>query len=138
MNQLTDYNNDLILDISNELYERVKVAINAGVKRWNIIIDPGIGFAKNFNQNLEILKRLNEFNGKNSLLEGFPCLIGVSRKQFIGKVINQPIPQNRNWGTAAACTAAISAGVDILRVHDVKEMLDVAKVADSIWRVNKK
>ncbi|GET02501.1 dihydropteroate synthase [Rhizophagus clarus] len=138
MNQLTDYNNDLILDISNELYERVKVAINAGVKRWNIIVDPGIGFAKKFNQNLEILKRLNEFNGKNSLLEGFPCLIGVSRKSFIGKVTDQPIPQNRNWGTAAACTAAISAGADILRVHDVKEMLDVIKVSDSIWRVNKK
>ncbi|RGB34019.1 Dihydropteroate synthase-like protein [Rhizophagus diaphanus] len=138
MNQLTDYNNDLILDISNELYERVKAAINAGVKRWNIIIDPGIGFAKKFDQNLEILKRLKEFNGKNSLLEGFPSLIGASRKNFIGKVIDQPIPQNRNWGTAAACTAAISADVDILRVHDVKEMLDVVKVADSIWRVNKK
>lgn len=137
MNQLTDYN-DLILDISNELYERVKAAINAGVKRWNIIIDPGIGFAKKFDQNLEILKRLKEFNGKNSLLEGFPSLIGASRKNFIGKVIDQPIPQNRNWGTAAACTAAISADVDILRVHDVKEMLDVVKVADSIWRVNKK
>ncbi|CAB4441303.1 unnamed protein product [Rhizophagus irregularis] len=137
MNQLTDYN-DLILDISNELYERVKAAINAGVKRWNIILDPGIGFAKKFDQNLEILKRLKEFNGKNSLLEGFPSLIGASRKNFIGKVIDQPIPQNRNWGTAAACTAAISADVDILRVHDVKEMLDVVKVADSIWRVNKK
>ncbi|CAG8584448.1 3735_t:CDS:1 [Funneliformis caledonium] len=138
MSRLTEYGDDLISDISNELFERVNAAINAGIKRWNIIIDPGIGFAKKLDHNLEIIKRLNELNGKRSLLEGFPCLIGVSNKRFIGEVINQPIPKNRCWGTAAACAAAVLAGVNILRVHDVKEMLDVTKVADSIWRVTKK
>ncbi|CAI2175476.1 17556_t:CDS:1 [Funneliformis geosporum] len=137
MSRLTEYGDDLILDISNELCERVQAAINAGIKRWNIIIDPGIGFAKKLDQNLEIIKRLNELNGKHSPLEGYPCLIGVSNKRFIGEVINQPIPKNRCWGTAAACTAAVLAGVDILRVHDVKEMLDVIKVADSIWRITR-
>ncbi|CAG8451784.1 9352_t:CDS:2 [Acaulospora colombiana] len=125
---------DLISDICAELFERVKQAIEAGVKRWNIIIDPGIGFAKNSSQNFQILKRFHELMGEGSPLKGFPCLIGVSRKGFIGEATKQSVAKNRGWGTAAACSAAIAGGVDILRVHDVKEMVDVARVSDRIWR----
>ncbi|KAG9307286.1 hypothetical protein G9A89_017114 [Geosiphon pyriformis] len=133
MTHFTQYE-DVIIDICYELSERVNHAIQAGVKRWNIIIDPGIGFAKDYSQNFQILRRLSDMISQNSPLEGFPCLLGPSRKGFIGHVIQQSEAKNRVWGTAAACTASVAGGVDILRVHDVKEMVDVVKVADSIWR----
>ncbi|CAJ0827217.1 6250_t:CDS:2 [Entrophospora sp. SA101] len=125
MQKLTQYDN-VISDISNELYERVQHAMESGVKRWNIIIDPGFGFAKNYEQNFEILRKLKEFNGENGPFEGFPCLVGPSRKNFIGLATNQPIANKRGYGTAAACAASISGGANVLRVHDVKEMADVA------------
>ncbi|CAG8528057.1 12958_t:CDS:2 [Ambispora leptoticha] len=133
MSTLTNYD-DIITDISRELGERVNSALKAGVKRWNIIIDPGIGFAKNYEQNFQILRKLSDIISENSPLRGFPCLVGPSRKKFIGQTIQQAEAQNRVWGTAAACTASIAGGADILRVHDVKQMLDVVKVADKIWR----
>ncbi|CAG8584868.1 11842_t:CDS:2 [Acaulospora morrowiae] len=133
MADLSNYD-DLISDICTELLERVRKAIKAGVKRWNIIIDPGIGFSKNFAQNFQILRRCHELVGEGSPLEGFPCLIGPSRKGFIGNATGQPDAKKRGWGTAAACSAAIAGGVDVLRVHDVKEIIDVAKVSDCIWR----
>ncbi|CAG8463757.1 237_t:CDS:2 [Dentiscutata erythropus] len=133
MTKLTQYE-DIITDICSELFERVEKAIEAGVKRWNIIIDPGIGFAKNYEQSFQILKRLHELTGRNSPFEGFPCLVGPSRKGFIGDATKQPDAKKRGWGSAAACTASIAGGADVLRVHDVKEMVDVAKVSDRIWR----
>ncbi|CAG8559627.1 1150_t:CDS:2 [Diversispora eburnea] len=136
MTKLNQYD-DVITDICEELFERVQRSIEAGVRRWNITIDPGIGFAKNFDQNFQILNRLQELNGNDSPFEGFPCLVGPSLKAFIGKAINQPDAQKRVWGTAAACSAAIAGGTDILRVHNVKEMLDVAKVSDKIYRISK-
>ncbi|CAG8510292.1 44566_t:CDS:2 [Gigaspora margarita] len=133
MTKLTQYE-DIIKDICSELSERVEQAIKAGVNRWNIIIDPGIGFAKNHEQSFQILKRLHELTGKNSPFEGFPCLVGPSRKGFIGDATKQPDAKKRGWGSAAACAASIAGGADVLRVHDVKEMVDVAKVSDRIWR----
>ncbi|CAG8656755.1 13796_t:CDS:2, partial [Cetraspora pellucida] len=132
MLKLTQYE-DIITDICSELFERVERAIEAGVKRWNIIIDPGIGFAKDYQQNFQILKRLHELTGENSPFEGFPCLVGPSRKGFIGEATKQPDAKKRGWGSAAACSASIAGGADVLRVHDVKEMVDVAKVSDRIW-----
>ncbi len=128
MQQLTDYD-DLIGEIYQFFQERIAAAIACGVNREQIIIDPGIGFAKTFEQNLEIIRRLSEFKS----LE-LPILIGVSRKSFIGKILDQPDPKQRIWGTAAACCAAIGNGANIVRVHDLPEMWDVCRVADAIWK----
>lgn len=130
MQQLTNYD-DVIAEIRNFLAEQIAKATNAGIKREKIIIDPGIGFAKNYKQNLEIFRRLPELGQLNC-----PILMGPSRKSFIGHILNQPDPKKRVWGTAAACCAAIFNGADIVRVHDIKEMHDVCSVADAIIRNN--
>jgi 2-amino-4-hydroxy-6-hydroxymethyldihydropteridine diphosphokinase/dihydropteroate synthase len=134
MNTLTSYPDGIIETVGRELLERVCAAEAAGVRRWRIILDPGIGFAKTQDQNLELLRRLDELS-KYPGLEGFPWLVGTSRKAFIGKITGVKQASERTWGTAAAITAAIQGGADIVRVHDVKEMGQVAKVADAIWRV---
>ena len=126
MQQMTDYQ-DVIQEISNFLSQQITAAVAAGITREKIIIDPGIGFAKNLEQNLEIFRRLKELKKLNC-----PILIGASRKSFIGRILNQPDPKARVWGTAAACCAAIFNGADILRVHDVEQMRDVSMVADAI------
>ena len=128
MQTLTDYD-DLIREIVEFLATRIQAAIATGIDRRLIIIDPGIGFAKKTAQNLEILRQLPAFQ-----VLGCPILIGVSRKRFIGQILNQPDPQARVWGTAAACVSAIAKGADILRVHDVAEMHDACRVADALWR----
>jgi dihydropteroate synthase len=128
MLQLTDYQN-LVPEILIWLRGRMEAAIAAGIAPGQIAIDPGIGFAKNDRQNLELLRRLAEFQTLHC-----PIVLGVSRKRFIGHILNQSDPKQRGWGTAAACTAAIAGGADILRVHDVAPIRDVARVADAIWR----
>jgi len=128
MQQMTEYS-QLIGEIYEFLESRIAAAIAAGVDKANIIIDPGIGFAKNYQQNLELLRSLPEFSSL-----GCSLLVGSSRKSFIGHILNQPNPEARVWGTAATCCAAIAGSADILRVHDVKEMRDVCRVADAIWR----
>ena len=130
MQKMTDYQ-DVIEEISNFLSAQITKATAAGIKREKIIIDPGIGFAKNLEQNLEIFRRLTELKKLNC-----PILVGPSRKSFIGKILNQPDPKARVWGTAAACCAAIFNGADILRIHDVEQMRDVSMVADAISRAN--
>lgn len=128
MQQLTDYT-----DLMGELYEflarRSEAAMAAGISADRVILDPGIGFAKTFTQNLEILRQLPNLRSL-----GFPLLVGTSRKSFIGHILNQPDPQQRVFGTAATCCAAIAGQADILRVHDVAEMRDVCRVADALWR----
>ncbi|WP_353929009.1 dihydropteroate synthase [Okeanomitos corallinicola TIOX110] len=128
MQQYTDYQ-DLMGEIYSFLSQQIKVAVSAGISSDKIIIDPGIGFAKNYHQNLEIFRQLPELKKLEC-----PILVGASRKSFIGKIINQPEPKARVWGTAAACCAAIFNGADILRVHDVAQMKDVSLVADAIYR----
>ncbi|MFM6105394.1 MAG: dihydropteroate synthase [Sphaerospermopsis kisseleviana] len=128
MQQHTDYQ-DLMGEIYSFLSQQIKAAITAGIQQEKIIIDPGIGFAKNYDQNLEIIRSLPTFKTLKC-----PILVGASRKSFIGKILNQPEPKARVWGTAAACCAAIFNGADILRVHDVAEMRDVSLVADAIYR----
>lgn len=114
-----------------ELKQRVDAAIAAGIRRWRIILDPGIGFAKTQEQNLKLL-RMDKFTRPG--LKGLPHLYGSSRKGFIGKITGVEEPKDRVWGTAATVTAAIRSGADIVRVHDVKEMAQVAKMADAIYR----
>jgi dihydropteroate synthase len=128
MQKLTDYR-DLIGEIGEFLESRIAAAVAAGIDQSQIIIDPGIGFAKTYSQNLEILRELPNFRALNC-----PLLVGVSRKSFIGHILNQPEAKQRVWGTAAACTGAIANSADILRVHDVREMHDVCQVADAIFR----
>ena len=128
MQQMTDYV-DLIPEVRGFLQEQVDRAIAAGIERHQIALDPGIGFAKTYEQNLELLRRGTELRSL-----GYPLLVGPSRKSFIGKILDQPDPKQRVWGTAAACCAAIAHSADILRVHDVRNMYDVCRVADAIWR----
>ena len=131
MQDMTDYQN-LVSDIIEFLKTQIQNAIACGVDSSKIIIDPGIGFAKTTQQNLELLRRLSEFKALK-----VPILIGTSRKSFIGKIINQQDPQNRVWGTAATCCSAIMSGADILRIHDVAEIYDVSRVTDAIYRSTK-
>ena len=128
MQNLTDYSN-LIAEIYNFLNQQINKAIELGIPKSHIIVDPGIGFAKTANQSLELLQRLTELKDL-----GFPMLVGVSRKSFMRLILNQDDPKKRVWGTAAACYGAISRGADILRVHDVAQMYDVCRVADAIER----
>ncbi len=119
---------DLIEDIKHELMESVELALQAGVSPQNIILDPGIGFGKTLEQNLELIRRLAEFKSL-----GYPLLLGPSRKGFIGFTLNLP-PEERLEGTAAAVTLCIDRGADIIRVHDVQAMLRVARMTDAIVR----
>lgn len=128
MQQLTDYG-DVVAEVCGWLQQRAEAAISSGIPSTAIALDPGIGFAKTADQNLEILRRLPELKAL-----GYPVLVGPSRKSFIGKILDQPDPQQRVWGTAAACCAAIAGGADILRIHDAAAMHDVRRVADAIWR----
>ena len=133
MNKLTDYPGGLIPTIASELLDRVEAAEQAGIRRWRIILDPGIGFAKTGEQNLEILRRFDELRNWPGL-RGFPWLVGSSRKNFIGKVTGVTEPKQRLMGTSATVAAAIFGGADIVRVHDTEQMVQVAKMSDAIWR----
>ncbi len=117
---------NLLEDVKKELLESVNIAHSAGVKDEQIILDPGIGFGKTVEQNLELINRLDELKSL-----GYPLLLGVSRKSFIGYTLNLP-PEERLEGTAAACTIGIVRGAAILRVHDVKFMARIASMTDAI------
>ncbi len=119
---------DLIADVCRELMESVALALAAGVRAESIILDPGIGFGKTVEQNLELLNRLDEIRAL-----GFPILLGPSRKSFIGFTLNLP-PDQRAEGTAAAVSVGIVRGADIIRVHDVTMMARVARMTDAIVR----
>ncbi len=117
----------LIPEIMDYLREGILIAQKAGVADDKIIIDPGIGFGKTIGDNLEILRRLGEFTGFEK-----PILIGPSRKSFIGKTLGDLPVTERLEGTAAAVAIGIFNGANIIRVHDVKEMVRVARIADAI------
>lgn len=123
----TDYD-DLIPDILYELEESVNIAYRAGVKDNQVIIDPGIGFGKDLDQNLEVMKHLSSFCNL-----GYPLLLGTSRKSMIGKTLDLPVDE-RVEGTAATVAYGIASGADIVRVHDVKEISRVAKMTDAMVR----
>lgn len=135
MTKLTSYPAGLIETVGRELLERVQAAEAAGIRRWRIILDPGIGFSKDQDQNLELLRRMGDLR-RYPGLQGLPWLVGTSRKSFIGRITNhRKRAEERTWGTAAAIAASIQGGADIVRVHDVREMSEVAKMSDAIWRV---
>lgn len=124
----TAYYNDIMTEVISSLRNSINLANQAGVRRENIIIDPGLGFGKTWQFDMEIIRRLDELK----TLER-PILVGPSRKSFIKMILNLPAKE-RVEGTAAAVAIAISQGADIVRVHDVKEMVRVCRVSDAIMR----
>lgn len=124
-----EYQN-LIEDVKRELMDSVALARKAGIEESHIILDPGIGFGKTREHNLELINRLDEIR-----MLGYPILLGPSRKSFIGYTLDLP-PDQRVEGTAATIAIGIARGADIVRVHDVTEMARVAKMTDAIVRAN--
>ena len=118
---------DVVGEITAFLARALERAMAAGVHRDRVIIDPGIGFGKTVKHNLEILCKLGELSCLNR-----PILVGTSRKSFIGRVLGVESPAQRIWGTAATVALAVAAGVHILRVHDVAQMHQVARMAYAV------
>lgn len=123
---------DVVKEIISTLEESIKKAKSSGITADKIIIDPGIGFGKTLEHNIEILKRLDEFKRL-----GYPICVGTSRKSFIGKMLNSDDSGDRLAGTLATCAIAVMKGAKILRVHDVKETVQAARVADSVIKSGK-
>lgn len=119
---------DVVEDVARFLGERARFAMDRGVRRERIVLDPGIGFGKTLAHNVDLLANLHAF-----LQLGFPVLVGPSRKGFIGQLTHRSV-EGRAWGTAAVVGLAVEQGVSILRVHDVAEMKDVVTVAGAIAR----
>ncbi|MFA4981335.1 MAG: dihydropteroate synthase [Candidatus Omnitrophota bacterium] len=120
---------NVMKEVAGELQRSIKIAVDAGVKKEKVIIDPGIGFSKTAEHNLVILNRLDEIKAL-----GYPVCVGTSRKSFIGKVLGIEGTNNRLAGTLATCVMAIMKGANILRVHDVREVVAVSRMTDSVLR----
>ncbi|MFZ9148087.1 dihydropteroate synthase [Vulcanococcus sp.] len=130
MDSLTDYGDAGVVDgVLSELQRASDRAQSAGVRCEQLVWDPGLGFSKTTEQNLELLRGLPRLRA-----EGIPLLVGPSRKRFIGAVLNEPRAKARLWGTAAVVAQCVSAGVDVVRVHDGGPIVQVARMADALWR----
>ena len=128
MNELCEYEN-VLSEVNCSFETLIKNALEKNISRQNIIIDPGIGFSKDINQNLEILKNLDVFKNLN-----LPILIGASRKRFIGEILNEKNPKERDIGTLAISCLCAQFKIHIVRVHNVKINSQILKVADRIYR----
>ncbi|MFW5907694.1 MAG: dihydropteroate synthase [Candidatus Natronoplasma sp.] len=117
---------DVMGDISSFFLKRIEAAHEAGIKDENIIIDPGIGFGKGLEHNLEIIRRLDEFTSF-----GYPVLLGASRKSFLGEILGKEA-EERLYGSLAVAASAVEKGASILRVHDVKETVDVVETMEAV------
>lgn len=124
----TDYDKDIMESIKEFLIESIKIAKSAGIDDRKIVLDPGIGFGKTLEQNIEVMARLDELKDL-----GYPILLGTSRKSMIGKILDLE-PKDRVEGTIATTVLGIKSGVDIVRVHDVLENIRAIKVTDAICR----
>jgi dihydropteroate synthase len=129
--QKTAFARDVLKDVQQGLRKSLESARRAGVRKSQIILDPGIGFGKSSAQNFELLLKLPQLAKL-----GYPILVGTSRKGFLGKTLSRngkaTPPKERIWGTAATVTASILGGAHIVRVHDVAEMAQLARVTDSV------
>jgi len=128
MNELCKYEN-VLSEVKSSFETLIKNALEKNISRKNIIVDPGIGFSKDINQNLEILRNLDVFKNLN-----LPILIGASRKRFIGEILNEKNPKERDIGTLAISCLCSQFNIDIVRVHNVKLNYQILKVADRIYR----
>ncbi|GGA71054.1 dihydropteroate synthase [Ornithinibacillus halotolerans] len=131
-NRTNENYTSLLDDMKCDLEESIEIALRAGVPVENIILDPGIGFAKNAKDNLVVMNNLDKLTNM-----GYPLLLATSRKRFIGEVLNVP-PKERDNGTAATTCLGISKGANIVRVHNVKLHVEVAKMMDAMLRVEEK
>ena len=129
MNELSRYEN-VLSEVKCSIENLIKNALEKNISKTNIVIDPGIGFSKDLNQNLEILKNLDFFKDLN-----LPILIGASRKRFIGEILNEINPKERDIGTLAISCLCSYFNIDIVRVHNVKMNYQILKVADRICRM---
>ena len=120
---------DVVGEVRSYLEEGIGIAVQAGVERGKILIDPGIGFGKTLSHNLTILKRLDELRGL-----GRPIVLGTSRKKFIGSILDIPVPEQRVDGTSATVTLGIERGASVVRVHDVARMGQVVRMTDAILK----
>lgn len=126
MQQAPQYDN-VLADVMSFLARRIQYALDAGIPREMLVVDPGIGFGKNLEHNLTLIRFIKNFHRL-----GVPVLVGPSRKRFIGTILQMEEPQQRTFGTAAVVAWCAMAGVQIIRVHDVKEMIQVVRVLGSV------
>ena len=126
---LRPHYDDVIADLRAFFERQIAYALSHSVSDAQIWLDPGLGFGKTAQHNLEILRRLPELKAL-----GYPLVVGASRKKFLGKILGTDDPQDRMEGTAAAVAWSIAGGADVVRVHDVREMARVARVSDAIAR----
>ncbi|QLG70183.1 hypothetical protein HG535_0A01220 [Zygotorulaspora mrakii] len=132
----------LLRSIAHELSERYAQAIGEGIRRWQLILDPGLGFAKNGKQNLEIIRQLDLLKNYACILESgefvnfknIPILVGPSRKAFIGKITKDDDPKDRDFATASVISSCIGFGADIVRVHNVVDCSKTIKIANTLYR----
>ncbi|WP_114992624.1 dihydropteroate synthase [Synechococcus sp. UW179A] len=130
MDDCTDYGDQgVVAGVLQELRLSTNRALQAGLSQDQLIWDPGLGFAKTTDQNLQLIRQLDELQQ-----DGIPLLLGPSRKRFIGAVLDQPRAKARIWGTAAVCARAVEAGVHVLRVHDVGPISQVVTMAAAVAR----
>ena len=127
MNSLSSYE-DVVQDVYLELKELTDNALESGIYKEQIIWDPGLGFAKTTEQNISILKNLDLFSS-----QGYPLLIGPSRKRFIGDLIKEPIEKKRIWGTVAVACRCVQSKINIIRVHDVEPISKAVLMSEAIW-----
>jgi dihydroneopterin aldolase/2-amino-4-hydroxy-6-hydroxymethyldihydropteridine diphosphokinase/dihydropteroate synthase len=132
--KIPDNSDEAVIEmVGKELEDRVNQAVAAGLPRWQLILDPGIGFAKRLEHNMAIIRNFDKLREREGLA-GLVWLLGTSRKRFIGTITGKLVPSERMMGTAATVTALIAGGADIVRIHDVAEMADVVKMSDAIYR----
>ncbi len=122
---------DVLEEVTRSLRSSIAMAVRRGVPEEAIVLDPGIGFGKSLEQNVELIARLNDLAGR---FTEFPLLIGTSRKSFIGRLLEGALVDERIYGTMASITAAVLNGAHIVRVHDVRAALETVRVADAIRR----
>ncbi|EPZ33321.1 Dihydropteroate synthase domain-containing protein [Rozella allomycis CSF55] len=131
MNSLNSYEDGLINTLEKELSTIVSNALKSGIRPWNIILDPGIGFSKNTEQNLEILQNLKQLKSSR-LLGKYPWLIGVSRKRFIGELTQNDDAKSRDFGTLAVSCHAVMQGANVIRIHNVKDLSSSLKLINKL------
>jgi len=121
--------NDVVSDVKDFLSDRIEACVTAGIDKTRLVLDPGFGFGKMLDHNLQLLKRMEEFQ-----VLGCPVLAGISRKSMIGAVLNDAPVDQRLYGSLAAAVIAAMKGADIIRVHDVKPTADALKLVAAIQR----
>lgn len=133
MTRLTTYDDGLVDGVRREMEEMVNKALAAGVRRWNIILDPGFGFAKSSDQNFALLRHLPQLFASSPTLREYPVLLGLSRKRFLAP--EKKDAKERRIETAAAVTACVASGwCEVVRVHETRDSREVVQVADRIYK----